>query len=35
LFSPKLGASTMMRLNVTRTSEAFLNWLGAYLQAHR
>ena len=34
LFSPRLGASTMMRINVTRTNEAFIDWLGAYLQTH-
>ena len=34
LFSPRLGASTMMRINVTRTNEAFIDWLGTYLQTH-
>ncbi len=35
LFSPKLGASTMMRLNVTRTTDAFFAWLGHYLEQHK
>ena len=35
LFSPRLGASTMMRLNVTRTTPEFINWLGGYLDKYR
>ena len=33
LFSPSQGVSTFMRLNVARTTDAFLNWLGAYLKS--
>ena len=31
LFSPNQGVSTLMRLNVARTSNEFLAWLKAYL----
>ena len=31
LFSPSQGTSTFMRLNVSRTSDAFLMWLKAYV----
>ncbi|MGL4768351.1 MAG: PLP-dependent aminotransferase family protein [Formosimonas sp.] len=33
LFSPQQGVSTFMRINVTRCSDAFLQWLGRYLGA--
>lgn len=32
LFSPHQGVSTFMRLNVSRTSDEFLAWLGRYLR---
>ncbi len=32
LFSPRLGASSMIRLNVARTSVEFVGWLGRYLE---
>ena len=35
LFSPKQGASNMMRFNVTRTTPEFMRWLGVYLQKHK
>lgn len=35
LFSPKQGASSMMRFNVTRTTPEFMQWLKHYLQTHR
>ena len=31
LFSPNQGVSTFMRLNVSRTTDVFLAWLGRYL----
>jgi len=35
LFSPSQGVSTHMRLNVARTSDVFLQWLGDYVKQHR
>jgi DNA-binding transcriptional MocR family regulator len=35
LFSPKQGASNMMRFNVTRTTPEFMRWLGDYLEKHQ
>lgn len=35
LFSPKQGASTMMRFNVSRTTPEFMAWLGGYLEKQR
>lgn len=32
LFSPNQGVSTYMRLNVSRTTDVFLEWLGQYLE---
>ena len=35
LFSPKQGASSMMRFNVSRTTPEFMKWLGGYLEKHK
>ncbi|GHA69028.1 GntR family transcriptional regulator [Formosimonas limnophila] len=35
LFSPSQGVSTHMRLNVARTSDVFLQWLGDYVAYHQ